>query len=109
MVELSGQIIDTMKGLEVNGLSSELRTTLVECVEQLKAEVTAEARNTTERVGSEVQTALSQRMDNVVSELTSKTDSASDTVMKRLNALGEQIAELRQIAQQSSKRKGLFG
>ncbi len=109
LVELSGQIVDTMKELEVGGLTSELRTTLIQCVEELKSEVTAESKSATERVGSEVQTALSQRMDQLISGLSSKTLSANDAVMDRLDTLGEQIVELRQLVEQSSKRRGLFG
>ena len=109
LIEVSGLIIESMTELEVNGLASELRTTLVNCIEDLKSEVSAEANSTTERVGLEVQTNLSQRLDNLVSGLTSKTESANDAVMKRLDTLGEQTTELRQMIEQSSKRKGLFG
>lgn len=109
LIEVSGLIIESMTELEVNGLASELRTTLVNCIEDLKSEVSAEAKSTTERVGLEVQTNLSQRLDNLVSGLTSKTESANDAVMKRLDTLGEQTTELRQMIEQSSKRKGLFG
>lgn len=109
LVELSGQIVDTMKELEVGGLASELRETLVRCVEDLKSEVTAESQSTTERVGMEVKTALSQQIDHLFSGISSKTLSANDEVLDRLDALGKQIVELRQLIEKSSRRRGLFG
>ena len=108
LVGLSGRIIDAMNQLEVDRLATELRATLIECIDGLKSEVTADARTATERVGAELQTALSRRMDILSSGITAKTESANDEMLKRLDDIDTQVRELRNMVEQSTKKKGIF-
>lgn len=108
LVGLSGRIIDTMNELEVDRLATELRATLIQCIDGLKSEVTADARTATERVGAELQTALSRRMDILSSGITAKTESANDEMLKRLDGIDSQVAELRNMVNQLTNRKGFL-
>ncbi|MCZ0938012.1 MAG: hypothetical protein OXJ55_05215 [Caldilineaceae bacterium] len=108
LVGLSGRIIDAMNELEVDRLATELRATLIHCMDGLKSEVTADARSASERVGAELQIALSRRMDLLSSGITAKTESANNRILKRLDEIDSQVKELRKVVDQQTKRKGIF-
>ena len=107
-------------------VSAELQTVLVQHIDSLGTEITARTEAATGRAGTELRGALVQRIDSLENELTIRTRSGTeqvsgefvaaserwmtdnDEILKRLDALGLQISEVRDLAENSSKRKGLF-
>ena len=186
LVELSGQVIDSLNASEIRALVTEMRTVLARRIDDLRTEMLENTKPATERVGAELQTVLIQHMDSMGTEITSGTESATgrvgaelrgalvqrmdilekkisvgtetateqvgaelrgalvqrmdsleneiatgiksateqvsaevetaseqritenDEILKRLDALGLQVAEVRELAEKSSNRKGLF-
>ena len=107
-------------------VGAELRGALIQRMDILENKIAAGTESATEQAGAELRGALVQRVDSLEKEITAGTESASkrvsakvvaaseqrmtdnDEMMKRLDALGSQVAAVREIVEKSSKRKGLF-
>ncbi|MCY4410313.1 MAG: hypothetical protein OXC27_07600 [Caldilineaceae bacterium] len=107
-------------------VGAELRGALIQRMDILERKIMSGTESAAEQVGAELRGALVQRMDSLENEIATGTKSASeqvsaevvaanehsmtasDEILKRLDALGLQIAEVRDLAEKSSKRKGLL-
>lgn len=94
LVELSGRVINTLKATEVRGLVTQMRTVLSRRMDGLRTELLENTKSTTEQVRAEVVTANEQCM------------AANDAILKRLDDLSFQVAEVRDLAEKSSQQKG---
>ena len=104
----------------------EVQTMLAQHSESLGKEIASRNESATGRVGEELLTALIQRMNNLENEVNAGTKFAtkqisaevlaanerlmidSDEILKRLDVLGARVAEVRDLAEKSTKRKGLL-
>lgn len=102
-------------------VGAEMQTALIQHMESLGGEIAAGTESVTGRVGSELRASLVQRMDQLENELATGTKFAAeqisaevleaneriridnDEILKRLDTLGMQVAEVRELAEQSSK------
>ena len=107
-------------------VGAELRGALIQRMDILEKKITVGTETATEQVGAELRGALVQRMDSLENEIATGIKSATeqvsaevvaaserritdnDEILKRLDALGLQISEVRDLAEKSSKRKGLL-
>ncbi|MXY93581.1 MAG: hypothetical protein F4047_07415 [Caldilineaceae bacterium SB0670_bin_27] len=107
-------------------VGAELRGALTQRLDILEKKITLGTETATEQVGAELRGALVQRIDSLENEITIVTVSttehvrtevvtASDKsttdfnkVFERLDVLDSKIAEVRDLAEKSSKRKGLL-
>ena len=107
-------------------VGAELRGALIQRMDILEKKITVGTETATEQVGAELRGALVQRMDSLENEIATGIKSAteqvsaevlaaserritdSDEILKRLDTLGIQISEVRDLAEKSSKRKGLL-
>ncbi len=134
--ELRGALIQRMDILEkkiaagtesaTGRVGAELRGALIQRMDILEKKIAAGIESATEQAGAELRGALVQRVDSLEKEITAGTESAAklvsaeivttsekrmtdnDEMMKRLDALGSHVAEMRELVEKSSKRKGLF-
>ena len=107
-------------------VGAELRGALIQRIDILEKKITIGTETATEQVGAELRGALVQRMDSLENEIATGIKSGteqvsaevlaaserritdSDEILKRLDTLGIQISEVRDLAEKSSKRKGLL-
>ncbi len=122
LVELSGRVFDTLDATEVRGLVTQMRTVLSHRMDGLRTELLEITKSTAEKVGAEFQTVLVQHIDSLGTEFTAETRSVTeqvraevvtaneqcmavnDAILKRLDALSFQVAEVRDLAEESSRR-----
>ncbi|MCY3709386.1 MAG: hypothetical protein OXG26_10860 [Caldilineaceae bacterium] len=123
LVELSGRVIETLDASEVRGLVTQMRTVLSRRMDGLRTELLENTRATVEQAGAELQTVLVQQIDSLGTEITAGTRSvteqvksevvtaneqsmaANDAILKRLDALSFQVAEVRDLAEASVRRR----
>lgn len=107
-------------------VGAELQTVLIQRIDSLGEEIDTKTESVSGRVGSEMRTALTERMDRLENELANGTRIAakqvcaevlaanerimidSDLILKRLDVLSRQVAKLTEVAEKTSKRKGIF-
>lgn len=124
LVELSGRVIDTLDATEVRGLVTQMRTVLSRRMDGLRTELLENTKSTIEQVGADLQTVLAQHVDSLGTEFVAGTRSvteqvraevvttneqcmaANDAILKRLDALSYQVAEVRDLAEKSSRQRG---
>jgi len=100
-------------------VGAELRGVLVQRMDILEKKITLSTETAIEQVGAELRGALVQRMDSLENEIVSESRSSAKEVSKevseanentsnRLKALDSQVAELREMVDQLTKKKGIF-
>lgn len=107
-------------------VGAELRGALTQRLDILEKKITLGTETATEQVGAELRGALVQRIDSLENEITivnvstaehvrtevvtasEKSTTDISKVFERLDILDSQIAEVRDLAEKSSKRKGLL-
>ena len=107
-------------------VGAELRGALTQRLDILEKKITLGTETATEQVGAELRGALVQRIDSLENEITIVTVSTTEhvrtevvtasqksttdfnKVLERLDVLDSKIAEVRDLAEKSSKRKGLL-
>ncbi len=94
LVELSGRVISALDATEVRGLVTQMRTVLSRRMDGLREELLENTKSTAEQVRAEVVTANEQSM------------AAHDAILKRLDDLSFQVAEVRDLAENSSRQRG---
>lgn len=94
LVEKCGRVIDTLEAAEVRGLVTQMRKVLSGRMDGLRTELLENTKSTAEQVRAEVATANEQCM------------AANDAILKRLDALSSQVAEVRDLAEKSPQQKG---
>ena len=84
LVELSGQVIDSLNASEIRALVTEMQTVLSRRMDGLKKELLEMSKSDTERVGAELQTALIEHLGNVGTEIVASTESNTGRVSAEL-------------------------
>lgn len=93
LVEKCGRVIATLEAAEVRGLVTQMRKVLSGRMDGLRTELLKNTKSTAEQVRAEVATANEQCM------------AANDAILKRLDALSSQVAEVRDLAEKSPQQK----
>lgn len=94
LVEKCDRVIATLEAAEVRGLVTQMRKVLSSRMDGLRTELLKNTKSTAEQVRAEVATANEQCM------------AANDAILKRLDALSSQVAEVRDLAEKSPQQKG---
>ena len=94
LVEKCDRVIATLEAAEVRGLVTQMRKVLSSRMDGLRTELLKNTKSTSEQVRAEVATANEQCM------------AANDAILKRLDALSSQVAEVRDLAEKSPQQKG---
>ena len=100
-------------------VGAELRGALIQRMDIVEKKITIGTETAMEQVGAELRGALVQRMDSLENEIVTESKSSAkqvgkevtdvnEDISKSLNALDSQVAEVRKLTEELSKRKGII-